>query len=309
MYLLIVAAAVRLRQPDEASWHHAGVYADQANEHFGEHNFTHHAGRDMEIATVRWTRCWNKCSLPRGNQYDDEFTVSGDMPACLAHCVSFDAKGELRGDKWYNHAEHMAKRAREEADDRHHEEFWDFVCDSDVKEGCRSVPEKLASEWVRLEVDANATREEGRQWLLRQQTDFDAAFSAFETRLQADLESAHEDVARDFLEAYKNETGQENEDEALAALLTAAEEPYRNLQALQAKAAASTDSNRKLLRDREIADAKLAKDELELKTLPEDERPAKHAEIKEAWKAAHEAAEAAHVERVKKAQGRWEEEE
>lgn len=310
MYLLVAATAVRLRDPDDARWHHAGVYADQANEHLGEHNFTHHAAADMEVATIRWTRCWKKCSLPRGSQYNDQFAVSGDVPACLADCISFDARGDLHGDKWYNHAEHMAVRAREEANDRHQEEFWDFVCDSDVKEGCRTVPEKLAYEWVRLEVRANVTREEGRQWLLRQQVDFDAAFEAFETDLQADLEAGHADIARDFLEAYQNETGAEaSDEEALEALVAAAEQPYRNLQALQAKAVASADSNRKLLHAREVIDATREEQEKELPTLPEDERPARHAEIKEAWKTAHEAAEAAHVERVKKAQGHWDEEE
>merc|ERR1719387_1776197 len=97
--------------------------------------------------------------------------------------------------------------------------FWDFACESGVNEGCRSVPERVAEEWIRLEVRANETREEGRQWLLRTEN-----ASAFQARLDEELAVEERELARIFVGDYLNETqtGQ-TDDEAYDALLAAAE--------------------------------------------------------------------------------------
>jgi len=260
-------------------------------------------GYVAESASVRFQRCWQGCSLPRGSGFVHQYVVHGDVPHCLANCVAQDARASLDGDDFISAAEHAdTKRRKEEAAERF-QGFWDFACESGVNEGCRSVPERVAEEWIRLEVRANETREEGRQWLLRteNQSTFDESFEAFQARLDEELTVKEQELARIFVGDYLNETQSgQTEDEAFAALVSATEPLFDEARAIRSKAALAADSARKLLEDRQVIDARLDKAEARETTVPEDKRDEYKAEILKKWWAEHAAAKEAHDERLSK---------
>merc|ERR1719305_1747183 len=174
-------------------------------------------GYVAEATGVRFKRCWQGCTLPRGSGFVHQYVVHGDVPHCLANCVAQDARASLDGDDFISAAEHAdTKRRKEEAAERF-QGFWDFACESGVNEGCRSVPERVAEEWIRIEVRANETREEGRQWLLRTEnaSTFDESFEDFQARLDAALAEEEQALARIFVGEFINETqSTATEDEA-----------------------------------------------------------------------------------------------
>merc|ERR1719313_1931336 len=228
-------------------------------------------GYAAEVGGVRFKRCWQGCSLPRGSGFSHQYLAHGDVPTCLANCIAHDARASLDGDEFISAAEHEEKKRREDDDALRFQGFWDFACESGIGEGCRSVPERVAEEWIRLEVCANETREEGRQWLLRTEntSTFDESFEAFEARLDAALAEEEKALARIFVGDYLNETQSgQTEDEALDALLTAADPILGTARELRAKAAVYKDSARKLLDERQMIDARKDKADAKMSTIP-----------------------------------------
>jgi hypothetical protein len=260
-------------------------------------------GYVAEATGVRFKRCWQGCTLPRGSGLVHRYVAHGDVPHCLANCVAQDARASLDGDDFISAAAHEEKERREEEEGERFRGFWDMACESGVAEGCRSVPERVAEEWIRLEVRANETKEEGRQWLLRTENEstFDESFEAFEARLADELAEEEKALARIFVGAFQNETQEgQSDDEAFDALVAATGPVFEQAREIREKAARSKDSNRKLLDERQVIDARLEKAEAKAPTVPEDKRPAYKEAIVKTWWAEHAAANEAHAARLSK---------
>jgi len=274
------------------------------------------AGARAETASARFTQCWKACELPTGDA-----ARSGDVQACLASCVSAGASAELDGDDWLRVDEHAAQKAHEEAVHQRFDGFWDKACEAGLTEGCRTVPEHVAKLWLRIEVHVNATREEGRQWLLRQPED---GFAAGMERLNADLAEVtlknRNTTARQFVRLYlakkdnpRQHLAEPNLDAvegdleaALVELTSETEVAFKRAQTLLLKEMAERRSEEELEHLRAKADKARATAEAEAadtaaKEEWTDEQKATAAEsIRSAWSAAHAEAEEAHEKDVKK---------
>lgn len=259
------------------------------------------AGRE-EVASARWTQCWHDCALPHGDA-----ARSGDAPACLADCVEA-GQADLGAGAWKEAHEAEQERADDQAVQDRFAGFWDTACEAGLGMGCRTVPERVAQDWLRLEVHINRTREQGRQWLLREQDqDFDAHFAAFNLRLVNVTATKEDFIAGQFLNAYLNETGQASDQAALEAakpeLASAARTAFRRSRALLLKEKAERDSEKELTAARAKADSAKAAGDLAGSALSGEEAAAHAASVTAAWRGAHAAADSAHRARVKEAWG------
>jgi len=267
------------------------------------------AGARSETESAHFTQCWYACELPTGDA-----ARTGDVAACLSSCVAAGATAELGGDDWLRAEEHAVQKAHEEMVHQRFDAFWDKACEAGSTEGCRTVPEHVAKIWVRLEEMVNNTREEGRQYLLRQPEE---GFAAGMERLNADLAATtlkeREKIAQMNARLYlwKKENPRSSAvpdpdavtgdlDAAAAELSTEAQVSFHRAQTLMLKEKAEQKAAKKLEQLRELADKERAKAEQEAADTAAreewtDEQKAAAAEsIRTAWKAAHAAAAEGH---------------
>jgi len=293
LLLLVGAAALRLRQEPAPADSCVGACA----------------GAREEVASARFTQCWHACELPTGDA-----ARTGDVQACLASCVNAGATAELDGDDWLRADEHAKAKAEEEMRHQRFDGFWDKACEAGMTEACRTVPEHVAKLWLRIEVHVNATREEGRQWLLRQP---EAGFAAGMERLNADLAAVtlanRNTTSRAFVRLYlwkKENPGSSAEPDldsvtgdlepAAAELSSETEKAFKRAQTLLLKELAERRSERELEEHRAEADKTRARAEKEAASTAakeewtDEQKAAEAASIRSAWRAAHEEAAEAH---------------